>query len=221
MLQKPLKSLAWNNGDLFDNVKSLRDKLNAIQKRIDLEPYNKIIREEESPIIKSYEEAMKEEEKLLYQKDKIKWLRMGDRNNAFFHKALKSIYNRNQEFQEVFGYVLNDDKMAPGPDCYTSHFFKKAWNIIGDDIQDNILISQELLKGYDRKNGHKRAALKIDLRKAYDTVNWRFLGDILKGFGFHDAMTNWIIKCVTDMYGYCILHRKEPNNGNNEEPREA
>ncbi|GKC04593.1 hypothetical protein Tco_0996203, partial [Tanacetum coccineum] len=196
LLQKPLKSLAWNNEDLFDNVKSLRDKLNAIQKRIDLEPYNKIIREEESSIIKSYEEAMKEEEKLLYQKDKIKWLRMGDRNNAFFHKALKSIYNRNiinvihdeegrrfegvkvadqlfknlkkfldksvpvnkiQGHNELFKKKLNnaeaefmvrdindaeikkaifliDDNKAPGLDFYTSHFLKKAWNIIGDDI---------------------------------------------------------------------------------------
>ncbi|GJW11211.1 RNA-directed DNA polymerase, eukaryota, reverse transcriptase zinc-binding domain protein [Tanacetum coccineum] len=115
-----------------------------------------------------------------------------------------------------------DDNKAPGPDGYTLHFYKKAWIIIGNDvckalkeffdtgrilseinstiialIQDNILISQEFLKGYDRKNGPKRVALKIDLQKAYDTVNWNFLEDILNGFGFHGKMVNWIMKCVT------------------------
>ncbi|GKD80902.1 hypothetical protein Tco_1347741, partial [Tanacetum coccineum] len=38
-------------------------------------------------------------------------------------------------------------------------------------IQDNILLTQELLKGYNRKGGPKRCSLKIDIAKAYDTVN--------------------------------------------------
>ncbi|GJY99208.1 hypothetical protein Tco_0516638 [Tanacetum coccineum] len=41
-------------------------------------------------------------------------------------------------------------------------------------IQDNILLTQELLKGYNKKQGAKRYAMKIDLQKAYDTVNWKF-----------------------------------------------
>nr|GEX99238.1 RNA-directed DNA polymerase, eukaryota, reverse transcriptase zinc-binding domain protein [Tanacetum cinerariifolium] len=39
---------------------------------------------------------MKEEEKLLFQKAKIKWLSLGDKNNAVFHRALKSRYSRNR-----------------------------------------------------------------------------------------------------------------------------
>ncbi|GJY63033.1 RNA-directed DNA polymerase, eukaryota, reverse transcriptase zinc-binding domain protein [Tanacetum coccineum] len=68
---------------------------------------------------------------------------------------------------------------------------------INRQIHDNILISQELLKGYGRKSGPKRVALKIDLQKAYDTVNWSFMEDILKGFGFPERMVNWIMVCVT------------------------
>ncbi|GJY60748.1 hypothetical protein Tco_0461405 [Tanacetum coccineum] len=42
--------------------------------------------------------------------------------------------------------------------------------IEGRQITDNILLSQELLKGYNRKNAGKRCAFKIDLQKAYDTI---------------------------------------------------
>ncbi|PWA88072.1 reverse transcriptase domain, Reverse transcriptase zinc-binding domain protein [Artemisia annua] len=69
--------------------------------------------------------------------------------------------------------------------------------IEGRLIQDNILITQELLKGYDRKNGPKRCCLKIDLAKAYDTVEWSFLKEILGKFGFHNKMIQWIMVCVT------------------------
>ena len=72
-------------------------------------------------------------------------------------------------------------------------------------IQDNVLLSQELFKGYDRKEGPKRVAMKIDIQKAYDTVNWEFLENILKGFGFHEKMVGWIMCCVTTTsFSICV-----------------
>ncbi|GJU87422.1 RNA-directed DNA polymerase, eukaryota, reverse transcriptase zinc-binding domain protein [Tanacetum coccineum] len=41
----------------------------------------------------------------------------------------------------------------------------------GIAITDNILLTQELLKGYNFINGPKRCSFKIDIQKAYDTVN--------------------------------------------------
>ncbi|GKA71325.1 retrovirus-related pol polyprotein from transposon TNT 1-94 [Tanacetum coccineum] len=43
--------------------------------------------------------------------------------------------------------------------------------ILGRRITDNILLTQELLRGYNWKNGARRVALKIDIQKAYDTIN--------------------------------------------------
>ncbi|GJR98086.1 RNA-directed DNA polymerase, eukaryota, reverse transcriptase zinc-binding domain protein [Tanacetum coccineum] len=68
--------------------------------------------------------------------------------------------------------------------------------IPGRQIQDNIMLTQELLRGYNQKVGTKRVALKIDIQKAYDTVNWGFLEESLKQFGFHELMVKWIMKCV-------------------------
>ncbi|GJS94303.1 hypothetical protein Tco_0801271 [Tanacetum coccineum] len=36
-------------------------------------------------------------------------------------------------------------------------------------IQDNILLYQELLRGYSKKNGPKRCAMQVDIQKDYDT----------------------------------------------------
>ncbi|KAL0439717.1 UNVERIFIED_CONTAM: hypothetical protein Slati_2454700 [Sesamum latifolium] len=41
-------------------------------------------------------------------------------------------------------------------------------------IGDNILLAQELFHGYNQQHLPPRCALKVDLRKAYDTVEWDF-----------------------------------------------
>lgn len=64
-------------------------------------------------------------------------------------------------------------------------------------ISDNILLTQELLRGYHRKKGKPRCAFKVDIRKAYDSVSWEFLFSALHLFGFPDQVVRWIKECVT------------------------
>ena len=77
--------------------------------------------------------------------------------------------------------------------------------IPGRSITDNILITQELLKGYGSKNGKEKCALKIDIIKAYDTVSWSFLEEVLVGFGFPRRFINWIMICIkTASFSICV-----------------
>ncbi|KAL0295056.1 UNVERIFIED_CONTAM: Retrovirus-related Pol polyprotein from type-2 retrotransposable element R2DM [Sesamum radiatum] len=69
----------------------------------------------------------------------------------------------------------------------------RAWRAIGD----NILLAQELFSGYNQKHLPPRCALKVDLRKAYDTVEWDFLRAVLMLFGFPEQFIQWIVVCVT------------------------
>ncbi|GKC49970.1 RNA-directed DNA polymerase, eukaryota, reverse transcriptase zinc-binding domain protein, partial [Tanacetum coccineum] len=65
--------------------------------------------------------------------------------------------------------------------------------IPGRQISDNIFLAQEFMHGYGRKGGAQRCAFKVDIEKAYDTVDWDFLKIALQRFGFHSSMIKWIM----------------------------
>ncbi|GJR65874.1 putative RNA-directed DNA polymerase, eukaryota, reverse transcriptase zinc-binding domain protein [Tanacetum coccineum] len=72
-------------------------------------------------------------------------------------------------------------------------------------ISDNILLMQELMRNYHRRRGPHRCAFKVDIQKAYDTMDWSFLESILVGFGFHPKMVQWIMVCVSGAsYSICV-----------------
>ncbi|XP_010670394.1 uncharacterized protein LOC104887462 [Beta vulgaris subsp. vulgaris] len=51
-------------------------------------------------------------------------------------------------------------------------------------ILHNIFICQDMLKGYKRKNLLARCTPKVDLKKAYDSLNWEFIKEVLIGLNF-------------------------------------
>ncbi|GJT69751.1 sodium/hydrogen exchanger 6 [Tanacetum coccineum] len=67
----------------------------------------------------------------------------------------------------------------------------------GRRISDNILLTQKLIRNYHRRRSPPRCAFKVDIQKAYDTMDWNFLETILVGFGFHPKMVQWIMVCVS------------------------
>lgn len=63
-------------------------------------------------------------------------------------------------------------------------------------ITYNIIVAFETLHAIRRKTGGKNGlmALKLDMSKAYDRVEWSFLGDIMTLLDFPDIR----VRCVTD-----------------------
>lgn len=69
--------------------------------------------------------------------------------------------------------------------------------VYGRLMQHNILPSQELIRGYSQKNISPRCLLKIDLQKAYDTLSWSFLRDVLQLYGFDPWFIDRVMTCIS------------------------
>ena len=177
-----------------------------------------------------------------------------------------------------------DDTKAPGPDGFSSLFFKRAWSIVGSEVSavvedffnsgcmlremdctiialvpkvpnpssiygnrpisccntiykciskiiaarikrclldiicpaqtafvhrrsiaDNIFLTQELMKNYYYDFGPPRCALKIDLKKAYDSIRWGCILDILTAIGTPSILLRCIKACITTpKFSICV-----------------
>ncbi|XP_074301196.1 uncharacterized protein LOC141632554 [Silene latifolia] len=68
--------------------------------------------------------------------------------------------------------------------------------IKGRDIVGNILICQDLIKLYKRKSCSPKLMMKLDLQKAYDSVEWSFVRDMLTCLGFPERFLWIVMECV-------------------------
>ena len=67
----------------------------------------------------------------------------------------------------------------------------------GRSITDNILLTKELMKNYHYNFGPPRCALKIHLKKAYDSIRWGCILDILIAMGTPFILLRFIKACIT------------------------
>lgn len=68
------------------------------------------------------------------------------------------------------------------------------------------MIVQDLLRVYGRSNMSPRCMMKIDLSKAYDTVSWRFVENLLMNLLFPTKFIKWIMACLRSAHYFLILN---------------
>ncbi|XP_074314393.1 uncharacterized protein LOC141649604 [Silene latifolia] len=167
-----------------------------------------------------------------------------------------------QEIREALFFIPANK--APGPDGFSSQFFKDSFEVVGKDLIEAVqeffcsgkmvkqinsttltlipkkarpgtvadfrpiaccnviykiiskvicnrltaalpdIISENqsaFLKGRDcdtlMKACSPRCLMKVDLKKAYDSIEWEFIKQMLQALDFHDKMIHWIMECIT------------------------
>ncbi|KAG7563624.1 Reverse transcriptase domain [Arabidopsis suecica] len=75
----------------------------------------------------------------------------------------------------------------------------------GRQLSENVLLASEIIQGYNRRNISPRAMLKVDLRKAFDSVRWDFILSTLKAIGIREKYIGWITECIcTPSFSICV-----------------
>lgn len=63
-------------------------------------------------------------------------------------------------------------------------------------LSENVLLASEIVQGYSRKNIQPSEMLKVDLRKAFDSVRWDFVLSTLTAIGIPEKFIGWIRECI-------------------------
>lgn len=74
---------------------------------------------------------------------------------------------------------------------------EQAAFVPGRFIHDNTILAQEIIRGYRRKGILARCMIKMDLQKAYDSVQWSFVEQLLRAYRFPSIFVDWILAGLT------------------------
>ena len=68
-------------------------------------------------------------------------------------------------------------------------------------IIDNVLVAHEMMSHINKKKKGKcgEMAIKLDMSKAYDWVEWECLKQVMKKLGFHEKWISTVMRCVSSM----------------------
>ena len=77
-------------------------------------------------------------------------------------------------------------------------------------ITDNVLAAHERshFMHTNRSKANAHCALKLDMTKAYDRVEWNYLEAIMLKLGFYRTWMNKVMKCVTSV-SFSVLFNGE------------
>jgi len=62
-------------------------------------------------------------------------------------------------------------------------------------LTDSVLLANEVIEDLRRK-GRSGLCLKVDFEKAYDSVRWEYMYDMLDRMGFHNTWIKWTRGCM-------------------------
>ncbi|XP_074313486.1 uncharacterized protein LOC141648659 [Silene latifolia] len=198
---------AWKSVSIGKIVKSIASKRSQIARLNEGGRSMEEVRKRPK-LVKEVADLYRQEEQFWRQRSHALWLKDGDKNTSFFHKQAGQRKAKNYISKLVddgawlgVGMKLEEEVLealnqmhplkAPGPDGMNGLFYQTYWHIVGP------LNSRH-------KEGHM--AVKLDMAKAYDRVEWDFLEQLLRVMGFHGEWVDRVMTCVTTVSSAVLIN---------------
>ncbi|XP_035546844.1 uncharacterized protein LOC118348725 [Juglans regia] len=102
-----------------------------------------------------------------------------------------------KEAANFFHNFLSENSGVPECDLSEKLVAHEQWAFIpGRSIFEIITLAQEMVHWLYKRNVGGNVMVKLDMAKAYDRVNWGFLLEVFRAFGFSDNFCRLIRQCV-------------------------
>ena len=80
----------------------------------------------------------------------------------------------------------------------------------GRSILDNAMVAIEVVHSMKLKTNGKKGnvAIKLDISKAYDRIDWLYLKEVMIKMGFCEQWVKWIMMCIETVDYSVLMHQK-------------
>ncbi|PKI46345.1 hypothetical protein CRG98_033240 [Punica granatum] len=86
--------------------------------------------------------------------------------------------------------------------------FQSAF-VSNKNISENTVIAHEVMHFLNHHRGKDHfVAIKIDMEKAFDRLEWPILLETMKNLGFHDTWIHWISQCISTVSYSVVINGK-------------
>ncbi|XP_024200200.1 uncharacterized protein LOC112203464 [Rosa chinensis] len=172
-------------------------------------PVSVEVQNENKELMSKLQRILSQEESFWKKRSKVTWLKEGDRNTSFFHRKAANRKRKNfiHGLYDENGNWCDDDA---GLERVISTYFRKmftASNIDVEAVNDTLAAIQPCVTQREGNEGFM--ALKLDLSKAYDRMEWSFLRKVLDRFGFAHSWIDLVMQCINTVR-YSFLVRGKP-----------
>ena len=145
----------------------------------------------------------------------LSWLNLGTIPTPLNHTFITLVpkinsleYAHRNVLYKIYSKVLANRLKKLLPSIITEHQSAFTKDRL---ISDHILVAFETLHSMQKYNGgsYGYMALKLDMSKAYDRVEWYYLEGIMRKMGFRERWINLVMSCVKTV-SYSVLVNGEP-----------